>query len=91
MKTMKELKSYAPPAGRKVIVIGPNVYGIGKTGAEAYRLARNPKQWVAFDCHAKAYVSHMDGSIHVDGEDNTEELTSEQLIVEVGRKMPASK
>lgn len=89
MKTLKELRKYTPPDGRKVIVIGPNVYGIGKTGAEAYAYAYRPKTWIAFNCHAKAYVSKLDGSIYVDAEDNVEDLTSDQLIIEVGRNCPA--
>lgn len=89
--TLSELKALEAKTGRKIIVIGPNVWGCGKTGKVAYKNASQPKQWIAFDCHEKTWVSTFDGSLQIDGEDNPDNLPSDQIFVELGRSVSLKK
>ena len=86
--TIAECKRLKPREGRKLVVIGPNVWGSSdKTGSKAYANASSPREFVVYDCHIKTYVSRYDGTLMVDGEDNPEKLTADELFVKLGSNL----
>lgn len=88
--TLAELKNTTAGEGRKILVIGQNVWGTGANGNEAHKHASRPRQWLCFDVHAKVYVDQM-GNMRIDAEDNPGNLPADDIFKKLGEHIPARK
>lgn len=78
----KQIEELAAPEGREIMVIGPNIWGRGKTGAEALKKCmqqtgkRGPKgmPFLVFEVAEGSYVDEMGYICYTTGERSKEIL-----------------